>query len=193
LIILTSSSIAVARDAQKAIALSSAVSQDDNFIPEEYQAYFRTLVLQKQNRDDTAFSMFMHIHIVTEICNKLGIPCVPGQKITDQHLVGSRRLCISDIVQKLGHQKPGTFNNHRGCVHLARLCLDSLEAYGAEALETKLMRQVRELLDTPLSDAVKLKASRYGNMKDFNNNIKLIACQLGIKRKQADGVSSESE
>jgi hypothetical protein len=71
--------------------------------------------------------------------------------------------------------------------------LDSLEAYGAEALEMKLMRQARELLDMPFSDAMKLKVSQYGNMKDFNNNIKLIACWLGIKHKQADGVSSESE
>ena len=189
--------MAVANDAPKAIASSSAISQDNNLIPEEYKAYFRTLVLQKQNRDDTAFSVFMHIHIVTEIvteiCNKLGIPCVPGQRITDQHLVGGRCLCVSDIVQRLGHRKPRTFNNHHGCMHLACLCLDSLEVYGAEVLETKLMQQARELLDTPLSDAVKLKASRYGNMKDFNNKIKLIARRLGIKCKQADAGSSESE
>ena len=185
--------MAIANGAPKAIASSSAISQDDNLIPEEYEVYFWTLVLQKQNRDDTMFSMFMHIHIVTEICNKLGIPCVPGQQITDQHLVGGQCLCVLDIVQRLGHRKPRTFNNHRGCMHLAHLCLDSLEVYGAKVLETKLMQQARELLDMPLSDAVKLKASRYGNMKDFNNKIKLIARRLGIKHKQADAGSSESE
>lgn len=52
---------------------------------------------------------------------------------------------------------------------------------GAKVLEMRLMQQVRKLLETPLSDAVKLKAPQYGDMKDFNNRIKLIARWLGIK------------
>ena len=129
--------MAVAKDAQKAIALLSAISQDDGPIPEEYRVHFRTFVLQKQKRDDTVLSMFLHIHIVTEICNKLSIPCVPGQQITDQCLVGGRCLCVSDAVQKLGHWKPGVSNNHCGCVHLAHLCLDSLEVYGCQSFGDK--------------------------------------------------------
>ena len=125
--------MAVAKDAQKAIALLSAISQDDGPIPEEYRVHFQTFVLQKQKRDDTMLSMFLHIRIVTEICNKLSIPCVPGQRITDQRQVGGQCLCVLDAVQKLGHWKPGASNNHCGCVHLACLCLDSLEVYGCQS------------------------------------------------------------
>ena len=41
-------------------AMVSASSQDDDIFPEEYQRYFQTLVVQRQNRD-TMFSMFMHV------------------------------------------------------------------------------------------------------------------------------------
>lgn len=188
--------MAVARDARTATASSSAVSQDD-LIPEEYQRYFRTLVLQTQSRDATAFSMFMHIRIVSEICKKLNIPCIHGVRISNRHLVGNQLVSVSDIVDKLGHRKPGTFNNHRGYVHIARLCLDHLETYGHDLSEDRFMKQVKQLLETPLEKAAsELTPTRYGNMKDFNSYIKAIARRHGIKRKQADGkegISSESE
>lgn len=184
----------LARGTGNAMASASASSQDDDIFPEEYQRYFQTLVVQRQNRD-TTFSMFMHVRIVTEICTKLGIPCMHGVRIDERHMVGDRFLCVSDIIEKLGHRKPGTFGNHRGWVQLARHCLEHLEAYGCGDSEKKFMQQAKELLRTPLDAAHTLKPSRYGNMKEFNNHVKVIAHRVGIKRKKADtkDFSSESE
>lgn len=145
--------MAIGRDAQDAMALLSAVSQQDNdLLPEEYKRYFWTLILQKQNRD-MMFSMFMHVQIVTEICEKLGIPCITSVHINEWHPVGNQFLCISDIIERLRHWKPGTFNNHCGWVHLACLCLECLEGYGHKESEKKFMQQVNDLLQ---------KSSGYG-------------------------------
>ena len=50
----------LARRTRNAMASALASSQDDDIFPEEYQRYFQTLVVQRQNRD-TTFSMFMHV------------------------------------------------------------------------------------------------------------------------------------
>ena len=103
--------MAVVRDAQNVMASSSALPLDDDLIPEEHRRYFWELVPQTQSRD-TAFSTFMHVQIVAEICLQLNIPCIHGVCISHHHLVGNLLVSVSDIVDKLGHHKPRTFNNH---------------------------------------------------------------------------------
>ncbi|KAF8344836.1 hypothetical protein F5887DRAFT_1075024 [Amanita rubescens] len=182
----------VARDTQNAVASWSAASQDNDLIPEEYQRYLRTLVLGAQN-SGTAFSMFMYVRIVTEICKGLGIPCITGVRITERYLVGDRYLCVSDVIEKLGHRKPGTFANYRGIVNLTRLCLEHLETWdGDKGSENKFIELANELLRTPLDAANGLNPRRYGMMKYFNENVKRIAQQCKIKGKQADTMD-ESE
>ena len=175
------------------MASSSTAAQYDDLIPEQYQRYFRTLVLGPQSKGTTAFSTVMHVHIVTEICNELGIPCITGVRVAERYLVGDRYLSVSDVVEKLGHWKPGTFGNYRGSVNSARLCLEHLEIYSDDKdSEKKFIRQANELLRTPLDTATTLNPGRYGTVKDFTDNVKRIALLCGIKGKQADTMD-ESE
>ena len=126
----------------------------------------------------------MHVRIVTEICEKLGIPCVTGVDIEDPHRVGNQNICVADIIRALGHRKPKTFGNHHGWVHAASVCLSYLETHGHDdECDERFVQQARELLHTPLRDAAGLERYRYGNMKDFMDSVKAITRRRGIGRR----------
>ena len=124
--------------------------------------------------------MIMHVRIITEICEKLGIPCVTGVDLEEPHRVGNQVICIADIIRALGHWKPKTFGNHHGWVHAAGICLAFLETYGHDECDQMFLQQAKELLHTSLHDAAALEPNRYGNMKEFNETVKAITRRRGI-------------
>jgi hypothetical protein len=160
-------------------SLQTSHVQED-LIPQEYRSYFHRLVEGNEN-GNTAFAMFMRVRIVTEICEKLGIPCRTGVDINRQFPVGDRRVSVADIIRALGHRQPNTFKNYRGWVNLARACLSNLESMDLDDPSVKrFLSRARELLRTPLGNAVVLEPARYGKISDFNILVKSLAVRYNL-------------
>lgn len=153
----------------------------EDLIPLEYRRYFHTLV-ERNETGNTAFAMFMRVRIVTDICDKLGIPCRIGVDINRQFPVDNRQVSVADIIRGLGHRQPNTFKNYRGWVNMADVCLSNLETIDHEDPMLKtFLSQAGELLRTPLSDAGDLAPARYGNIADFNAVVKRLVARYHIR------------
>ncbi|KAF8328279.1 hypothetical protein F5887DRAFT_1083261 [Amanita rubescens] len=148
---------------------------------EQYQIHFQRLVLKKTGDDESAFAMVMFVRIVSEICDELHIPCRRGIAVHVKHAAGhgNGRISIADVVEGFKHgskpyRSPYTFGNYRTIKLNAEALLDYMENECKEP-DNRYVERARQLLETPLTDAVKLNAGRYGKIKDFELKVKALS------------------
>jgi hypothetical protein len=150
---------------------------------QQNQPHFQKLVLKKTGDSESAFAMFMFVRIVTEVCEALHIPCGRGVAVHVRYPVGdgTARIGIADIVEgfKDGskvYRSPNTFGNYRTMVVNAEALLNHMESEGRDhsPREIRYLRRARQLLQTPLHEAVQLDASRYGKIKEFADEVKTL-------------------
>jgi hypothetical protein len=121
---------------------------------EQYQVHFQKLVLKKKGDDESAFAMVMFVRIVSEICEQLRIP--EGFK----HGLKPYR-------------SPNTFGNYCTIKLNAEALLNHLETECPES-EGRYVTRAKELLRTPLADAMNLIAGQYGKIKNFEHKVKTL-------------------
>ena len=147
----------------------------------QYQIHFQKLVLKKTGDDESAFAMVMFVRIISEICNELGIPCRRGVAVHVKNAAtnGNGRISIADVVEGFKHgskpyRSPYTFGNYRTIKLMAEVLLDHMESECECGLNTdnRYVTRTKELLQTPLNDALQLHAARYGKIKDFEFKVK---------------------
>ncbi|KAF8350839.1 hypothetical protein F5887DRAFT_1069803 [Amanita rubescens] len=119
--------------------------------------------------------------IVSEICDELHIPCRRGIAVHVKHAAGhgNGRISIADVVEGFKHgskpyRSPYTFGNYRTIKLNAEALLDYMENECKEP-DNRYVERARQLLETPLTDAVKLNAGRYGKIKDFELKVKALS------------------
>jgi hypothetical protein len=147
---------------------------------EQYQVHFQKLVLKKKGDDESAFAMVMFVRIVSEICEQLWIPCRRGVVVHIKGTVGdgNARISIADVVEGFKHgskpyRSPNTFGNYCTTKLNAEALLDHLETECPES-EGRYVTRAKELLRTPLTNAMNLIAGRYGKIKDFEHKVKTL-------------------
>ena len=161
------------------VAIRSTPSQ--SIILKKFLTHFKRLVLD-QDPNDTAFSKIMYVRIVIEVCNHYGISC--------KHKVGidmkKDGLCVRDIIEELKdregeqYRSTKTFQNYHGWVHKATFLLSQMENEAGNSnlnqspLELRFMSNAKDLLRTPLENALSLDPSIYGNSKHFVDTVDVL-------------------
>jgi hypothetical protein len=158
-----------------------------SYMLQQYQVHFQKLVLKKSgdDEDENTFGLVMFVRIVSEICNELHIPCRRGISVHVKNAArnGNGRISIADVVEGFKHglkpyRSPYTFRNYCTIKLNAETLLDHMETEcECEMPKTRFMTRAKELLQTTFNDAIKLTASRYGKIKDFELTVK----ELSVK------------
>jgi hypothetical protein len=146
---------------------TSSSESSQELIPSEFQTYIQMLSLLPSGQGKhTAFTGFMYVRMVTEICNRLGIPCMAGVSIDEKRQVGNQNLCVRDIVQELKvdgrpFKSIGTYQNYRGWMNNASRLLSCMETEGHKDSPTEchFLKRTRDLLTntTPCSHGFERK------------------------------------
>ena len=169
-----------------AIGTTTTDNQTLQQLLQQYQIHFKKLVLKKTGDDESTFAMVMFVHIVSKICDELQIPCRRGVTVHIKNATrnGNGRVSIAEVVEGFKHgskpyRSPYTFANYRTIKLNAEALLDHMETEGNEP-EGRYVTRAKELLQTPLTDAVKLNAGRYGKIKDFKLRVKALSIKYEL-------------
>ncbi|KAF8333273.1 hypothetical protein F5887DRAFT_922101 [Amanita rubescens] len=172
----------------QAIATVSTTSAIVGSLVQQYYDHFQKLVLRKNGENESAFALFMFVRIVTEVCTALGIPCGCRVAIFTKFQAGNEQICIADIVEAFKdgttpYRSPNTFKNYRGLKLNAAALLEYMERERmvTSPWDIRYINRAKELLLTPLDEAVRLTASWYGKIKNFEYEVKEMArlCNMG--------------
>jgi hypothetical protein len=130
----------------------------------------------------------MFVRIVTDVCTALGIPCGRRVAIFTKFQAGNEQICIADIVEAFKdgatpYRSPNTFKNYRGLKLNAEALLAYMERERmvTSPRDIRYINRAKELLLTPLDEAVRLTASWYGKIKNFEHEVKEMErlCNMG--------------
>ena len=149
-------------------------------IKEEEIGVYKRHILELRHQG--AYPIVIFVRLVERACQRLKIPYGTGNAVHKQYKMGNGpRISIADIVLFYRARFPSdlapaptTFGNHRSIYLRAKSCIVNLENRELTQENQTLLRTLKALVHTPLTELANVHPEAYGSLNSFKAQIQVL-------------------